>query len=200
MSEAAPKTEEANTAGPNTAGMAAARRRDSAAKRARVLTAVQTMTAAGDPVTFAAVARRARVSTWLVYAPGVRDAIEAARAQQRDHPVDATPPTGSGVADLRTDLALARAEITKLRAERDQHQQQLRRALGAQLDSIARTDLAARVDELTRANAELTANAAHQHTVNQTLQAQITTLEDELVAARTSLRRMIRTENRPADA
>jgi outer membrane protein TolC len=100
---------------------------------------------------------------------------------------------------LKTDLALARAEITKLRAERHQHQQQLRRALGAQLDSIARTDLAARVDELTRANAELTATTAHQHTVNQTLQAQITTLEDELAAARTSLRRMIRAENRPAD-
>jgi hypothetical protein len=35
------------------------------------------MLRSGDPVSFAAVARTARVSTWLVYAEGVREAEPA---------------------------------------------------------------------------------------------------------------------------
>jgi hypothetical protein len=185
------------TTPPQTAGMVHARRRDSETKRARVLTTLEHMLDQGAPITFASVARHAQVSTWLVYAPGLRDAIEHARSHQHLH----RAPTPSHQADtpgLRTDLALARAEISRLRAERDQQQHQLQLALGARLDSIAKADLVARVDELTRHNTELTATAAQLRTDNQALHARVTELEDDLAAARTSLRRMIRAENRPS--
>jgi hypothetical protein len=139
------------TGQPPAARMIDARRRDSVAKRHRVRSTVDRMLAEGTPITFATVARQAQVSTWLVYAPGVRELIEAARETQEasaprpDHRATATP------AGLATDLARARAEIQRLRAEQGQHQRQLRLALGARLDNLAKADLAGRVDELTRA-------------------------------------------------
>lgn len=183
------------------AGMIAARRRDSAAKREMVRFTVDRMLAEGASVTFATVARHACVSSWLVYAPGVRELIDAARDRQRTHASE--PPadrqTTGTPAGLATDLALARAEIQRLRAEQVQHRQQLRLALGARLDNLAKADLVARVDELTRANTELAATLADSQSDNQALHARIIELEDDLTAARTSLRRMIRAENRSAD-
>lgn len=117
--------------------MIGARRRDSEAKRARVLATIERMLAVGTPTTFAAVARPAKVSTWLVHAPGLREAITNARNQQYAQHL-AEPAPDPGEPGLRTDLSLARAEITRLRAERDQQQQQIRLALGARLDDIAK--------------------------------------------------------------
>ena len=174
--------------------MISARQRDSDTKRARVLATLERMLAAGAPISFAAVARQANVSTWLVYAVGMREAITDARSQQHTQAL-AEPAPDPGERGLRTDLALARAEITRLRAERDQHHQQIRLALGSRLDDIAKADLVARVDELTRHNTELATATTHLRADNQALQARITELEDDLAAARTSLRRMIRADN-----
>lgn len=173
-----------------------ARRRDSDTKRARVQATLEQMLREGTPITFAQVARHAKVSTWLVYAPGIRDTIDNARTRQHTQGTPEPQPT-SKVRDLATDLALARAEITKLRAEREQHHHQLRLALGARMDNLAKADLLARIEELTRTNTELTAAAAQHRSDNQTLTARVTNLEDDLAAARTSLRRMIRANNLP---
>lgn len=174
--------------------MIEARRRDSTTKRHRAQSTVDTMLAEGTPITFATVARQANVSTWLVYAPGMRDMIEEARTLQQN-----TTAVGldqdADARGLGTDLALARAEITRLRAERDQHQQQLRLALGARLDNLAKADLLTRLDELTATNTELAASAEQHRLDNQALQARVAELEDDLAAARTSLRRVIRSEN-----
>lgn len=183
---------------PKVAGMIDARRRDSATKRTRVRVAVERMLADGEPITFAAVARHAGVSTWLVYAPGMREAIDSARIRQRAQP--ATQPVAGVVdANRRNDLALARAEITRLRAERDQQHQQLRLALGVRLDNLAKADLLARLDELTAANSDLSAALTQAQADNHTLSTRVTELEDDLAATRTSLRRMIRAENRPPE-
>jgi hypothetical protein len=176
-----------------------ARRRDSDTKRARVLATVEHMLGKGIPITFASVARNAQVSIWLVYAPGIRDVIEQARTRQHTQRLAEQLPDVN-VLSLQTDLALARAEITRLRTERDQQHQQLRLALGARLDNIAKADLVTRVDELTRHNTELAAAAARQQAGNEILRARVTELEDDLAAARTSLRRMIRAENLPPES
>jgi Family of unknown function (DUF6262) len=179
--------------------MIEARRRDSAAKRARALTAVERMLADGTPITVAAVARTAGVSTWLTYTPGIRDAIAEARTRQL-RTTDTEPAQHPAAAGLRTDLALARAEITRLRGERDQQHQQLRLALGARLDNLAKADLLTRLDELSTANTALAATADQLRTDNQALHTRVAELEDDLAAARTSLRRMIRAENTPSPA
>jgi chromosome segregation ATPase len=176
-----------------------ARRRDSLTKRQRVLAAVQEMEHRREPVTFAAVARHARVSTWLVYADGVREHIQAAIKRQAaqpvtDHRAGLTPSTAS----LRTDLELARQEIRDLRAERDKLRDGISRQLGQQLDATSSRDLATRIGELTRHNQQLADQASQAAADSQALQARIAELEADLAAARTSLRRMIRDENRPA--
>jgi chromosome segregation ATPase len=175
-----------------------ARRRDSLAKRQRVLAAVAEMEQSGQPVTFAGTARQARVSTWLVYADGVREHIQAAIKRQAARPAAGhraglTP----SAASLRTDLELARHEITALRAERDKLRDAIRRQLGQQLDTLTTRDLATRIDELTRHNQQLADQASRAASSNQALQARVAELETDLAAARTSLRRMIRDENRP---
>lgn len=195
---APPRPEGQEATRPNSAAMIEARRRDGAAKRARVLAAVEQMATCGTPITFAEVARTAGVSTWLVYAPGVRQAVESARARQTDHDDPAARHCSNPDPGAVTDLALARDEIARLRAERDEQRHQLSLALGARMDDLAKADLVARVDELTRHNNQLVAALGEQRAAACALEARIVELEDDLAAARTSLRRMIHAENLPA--
>ncbi|MDL5198693.1 hypothetical protein [Streptomyces sp. ALI-76-A] len=180
----------------NPAPLAEARRRHSLDKRARVLTVLATLEKQGKPLTFAAVARAARVSTWLTYASGVREHIEAAQLRQ----AHSTPPSAATASppsalSLRTELEIARQEIKGLRDERDRLQAALRHQLGYQLDAIHAADAATRADELTARNQDLTRQLQEASAENVTCRARITALEDDLTAARTSLRRMIRDEN-----
>ncbi|MBF4998089.1 hypothetical protein IRT45_13100 [Nocardia sp. BSTN01] len=85
-----------------------ARRRDSREKRARVLATLEQMLERGDTITAASVAHAAKVSTWLVYAPGIREHLEKARRQQTHTSLATSGRVDSvGVASLRTDLELA---------------------------------------------------------------------------------------------
>ena len=68
-----------------TAALRAARTKDSQLKRRRALNAVQALESADAPVTAAAVASAAGVSTWLVYADG----------DQRGEPLPESPPVDS---------------------------------------------------------------------------------------------------------
>ncbi|WP_457493377.1 hypothetical protein [Streptomyces sp. P5_D11] len=179
----------------NPAPLAEARRRHSLDKRARVLTVLATPEKQGKPLTFAAGARAARVSTWLTYAPGVREHIEAAQVRQAHSTPPAATASPPSALSLRTELEIARQEIKDLRDERDRLQAALRHQLGYQIDAIHGPDAATRADELTTLNQDLTRQLQEASAENATCRARITALEDDLTAARTSLRRMIRDEN-----
>jgi hypothetical protein len=88
------------------------------------------MLTTGEHVSFASIARRAGVSTWLAYAPGVREQIERAITQHSSNAKQPAP-TESAVA-VRTDLELARQEIRGLRSERDDLRKHLQDTLGRQ--------------------------------------------------------------------
>lgn len=129
------------------------RRRDSRAKRDRVAAALGCMLTAGEHISFASVACRAAVSTWLACAPGVREQIDTAIAQQTSSE-ERQVPTESAVA-VRTDLELARQEIRRLRAERDELRGHLQDTLGRQLTNLSAAPLVERIatlgQELTQA-------------------------------------------------
>ncbi|MEV3961525.1 hypothetical protein AB0M34_11595 [Nocardia sp. NPDC050193] len=148
-------------------------------------------------ITFTGVARAAGVSNWLVYAPGVREHIEHARRQQAQPRHDRESGRSDAPLGLKTDLAVARAEIARLRTERDQLNATVRRQLGQQLDQLASADLITRVEELTEQNKALTEHLARAQRGNAGLQDQLAEASDDLAAARKSLRRMIREENQP---
>ncbi|MYR14810.1 hypothetical protein GTY62_30255 [Streptomyces sp. SID724] len=86
----------------------------------------------------------------------------------------------------------AREEIRKLRAERDQLQRNARLHLSQQLDQVATGDLTTRIHELTTDKAEVEALLSAKKVESDGLARRVTELEDELTAARTSLRQMIR--------
>jgi len=187
-----------------TAALKAARAKDSNDKRRRVLQTVKAMESAGQPITAAAVATAAGVSTWLVYADGIREHLDAARARQRQA-VDVAPPLAAGprtgqqpvtAAGLRTDLAVARHEIHRLRTDLDKLRGRLRLQLGAEIEQPDRAELIARVAALEAANRQFLAERDARTAQADTAQRRVDELEDELTAARESLRRVIRDTNR----
>jgi flagellar biosynthesis chaperone FliJ len=165
------------------------RRRDSRTKRDQVTAALSTMLAAGDQISFASVARRAGVSTWLAYAPGVREQIDTAITQQTNADKGQAPSESSRA--LRTDLELARQEIRRLRGERDELRGHLQSTLGRQLTNLSAAPLVERIATLSQ---ELTQAGR----ANQDLTDQVNRLQDDLDAARRALRQMIK--NTAADS
>lgn len=185
-----------------TAALKAAREKDSQDKRRRALTAIEALEATGAPVTVAAVAKAAGVSTWLIYSQGVREHLEAARRRQPNHGVAPTrcpsPPDNHRTtsASLNTDLAIAREEIRRLRGEHDKLRKRFRLHLGAEIEGPERAQLIARVADLEAVNRQLVAERDARAAEADTTQRRVRELEDELCAVRESLRRVIRTENR----
>jgi hypothetical protein len=187
--------------GIRTTAMLAARAKDSHDKRDRALAAIRALEAAGTPVTATAVATTAAVSTWLVYADGVREHIQAARqrqAQNHPPPCPARPAGGETVtpASLRTDLAVAREQIRQLRAERDKLRSRLRLQLGAEIDGPERAELITRIASLEESTRRLATERDARAVEARHAQQRVSELEDELTAARESLRRAIRQANR----
>ncbi|MFE3906912.1 hypothetical protein ACFXPY_43455 [Streptomyces sp. NPDC059153] len=113
----------------------------------------------------------------------------APRHSKRDNPVSTT--------SLRVDLELAREEIRKLCTEHDQLQHNARLHLGRQLDQIG-ADLTTRVHELNQDKAELEALLGAKAAEADGLARRVTELEDELTAARTSLRQVIKNQSKGA--
>lgn len=183
------------------AALKAARAKDSQHKRQRTLAALQTLEATGAAITFTAVAKAAKVSTWLVYAEGIREHIDAARHRQNNNHRAIGTPTAARTQpatpdSLRTDLAIAREQIKTLRAERDKLQQRLRLQLGAELEAPNQAHLTARVADLETINRQLVAERDARAIEADTAKRRVTELEDELSAARESLRRVIKAQNR----
>jgi chromosome segregation ATPase len=185
-----------------TAGLRAARTKDSQDKRRRALAAIDTLKTAGDPITAAAVAQAAGVSTWLLYTDGLREHLDAARdrqAQTTSTPSRTGTPTQQAPltpASLRTDLALARDEIRRLRAEHDKLRHRLRLQLGAEIDGPDRAELITRVADLESLVRQLLTERDARSTETDHAHRRIRELEDDLTAARESLRRVIKDHNR----
>ena len=141
------------------------------------------------------------MSTWLVYTHELREHLAAARRRQQQ---DTTRPVRTAAekappspASLRADLTLARDQIRRLRAERDHLRHRLRLQLGAEIDGPDRAELITRVADLDNLTRQLLAERDARATEADHAQRRIAELEDDLTAARESLRRVIKHHNRP---
>jgi hypothetical protein len=170
-----------------------ARRRDSDRKRDQVFRTVDAMKRDGTPITFAAVARTAKVSQWLVYADGVREYISTARDAQTVEPSrNKRIGRSASEASLRTDLELAKQDNRRLRNEVDRLKNALRERLGTELEVVSTETLRQRIDELTETNNRYRSDNQRLTAQLSEVRSQLETTENDLTAARTSLRRMIR--------
>jgi chromosome segregation ATPase len=173
-----------------------ARKKDSMAKRARVLAVVDEMKASDQPITFLGVARAAEVSNWLVYASGVREHIETARkAQQGIRRRDRHSGASASAASLAVDLELARAELRRTRYERDQLKAKVQRALGQQIDQSGTAELEQRIRELGGELRDRDDTVAQAHAEREKLQQRLDEAEDRVGALRQSLRQMMREQS-----
>ena len=111
-----------------------AARRRSEYTRAKAIQALRALDAAGEPVTFETVAKRAGVSrSWLYAQPDLRAEIEHLRAAHRRAPASPVPARQrTSDASLLRRLEAANARIRRLTEENRQLREQLARALGEQ--------------------------------------------------------------------
>ncbi|WJV51741.1 DUF6262 family protein [Streptomyces flavofungini] len=175
------------------------RKADSRSKRTKVLATVDAMKAKGESVTFAAVARAAGVSRWLLYTEGLREHVEAAITSQTKGERRAKQAgRDASAASLATDLALVREENKALREERDRLKKAVQRSLGAQLDQTGTRELTTRVNELLAAVERTALERDEIRAERDALQRKLTETEDDLAAAREAGRRMLKQVNRPA--
>ncbi|WP_327298996.1 MULTISPECIES: DUF6262 family protein [unclassified Streptomyces] len=173
------------------------RKKDSKTKRAKVLATVDAMKTRGEAVSFLAVARTAGVSSWLVYAEGVREHIEAAMKSQAkaDRRTRQAGRDASAVS-LATDLALVREENKALRDECDRLKKAVQRSLGAQLDQAGTKELNQRVNELLAAVERITLERDEIRAERDDFKRRLTETEDDLSAAREAGKRMLKQINR----
>jgi chromosome segregation ATPase len=170
-----------------------ARKQDSLTKRTRVLAVVDDMKANGEAMTFLAVARKAGVSNWLVYAEGVREHIEAARKTQAGTAARESK-AGSRVSDasLAVDLELTRTALRRVRDERDRLKVKVQRGLGQQIDQAGNADQERRIRELGDKLQQRDAALAEVRAERNGLQEKLSEAEDTVGALRRSLKQMMR--------
>lgn len=144
----------------------------------------------GAIITFAEVARRARVSRSLVYAPGVREEIEMARAQPpRPHrqPASARVP--------RSEVLLLKKRNEKLKTEVTELRHALREKLGKEVEFGDAATLRREIEDLNHDNETLRLRTQELDKELETERNQRIDLEDALSASRELVKKMIKEDN-----
>ncbi len=181
-----------------TANLIAARQRASRDKHAHTLRTLDRLLQSGARISFAAVAREADVSTWLVYnSPELKQAITDAMTRPRRP--DRQPRSAKSAASsnsLRTDLELARHEIATLRSSERKLRERFQRTLGAEIEQIDRSELVARIADLDTVVARLRTDNAGLAEANDRLTQLAAQQHDDLDTASTLLRRYMKEASR----
>lgn len=180
---------------PKTAAMVQQRRNDSKAKRQAVLAAIEAMERTCTPITLAEVARRARVSPWLVRQEPLMTEIRKAQtsvAEQATARGAANPPTAS----LQVERDLLRQENQRLRHEIRRNQHRISELLGDQIDGTDAHSQSLRVHELTDQNVVLSRQASEAIQETHRLRHEVLGLASDLEAAHNVNRSLMAQLNR----
>ncbi len=132
----------------NSRHIVASARRRSGDTRKRAVAALRRLDNAGNPVTFDAVAREARVSrSWLSKQPDLRAEIERLRERQQSAPSRILPDRQrASDASLLRRLEIATARVRRLEADNGQLRDALAQALGENRAAVTATGAATRRD------------------------------------------------------
>jgi chromosome segregation ATPase len=177
----------------------AARQQASRDKHIHTLNSLANLQQSGARISFAAVAREAGMSTWLVYnsselQQAITNAMKTHACQPDPPPRSADSPTSH--AGLRTDLELAQHEIAALRRAERKLRDRLQRTLGAEIEQIGRSELLARIDDLETVVAKLRTENTTLAEANARLTQLAAQHHDDLDAANTLLRRYMKEASR----
>lgn len=178
------------------AAMVQQRRNDSKVKRQAVLAAIDAMTRTGTPITVAEVARRARVSPWLVRQEPLITEIRKAQASVAEQTTSYGTAKHSTVS-VQVERDLLRQENQRLRHEIRRNQHRISELLGDQIDGTDAHSQAMRVQELTTQNTALSQQASEALQNVHQMKQKVTSLTDDLHAAHTVNRALMAQLNRP---
>lgn len=170
--------------------LTAAQQKHSRDKRSRIHAALHDMLTEGEVITFAEVARRARVSRSLVYTPGIREAIENGRAQL---PAAKRPPPPARVP--RSEVILLKRRNEKLRTEVAELRHALREKLGQEVEFGDVGTLRGEIEELNHDNDALRSRIGELGDELEAERAQRIEAEDALSASRELVKKMIKDDN-----
>jgi len=189
----------------NSAALRRARRHDSADKRRRAAETIDAFEQSGEPVSFPAIARRAGVSTSLLYSDrDLAARIAAARERQRQAGQRRAwqLPTRSLITEqsLHTELANSKEQVRQLAQENAVLRERLARELGADADAARGQAARPLLDQLEERAAELEADNHALHQRVSTLEHERAELTVTLVAARTMNRELVAQFNRGVTA
>ena len=171
------------------------RKKDSKAKRQAVLSTIVAMERTCTPITVAEVARRARVSPWLVRQEPLMTAVKKAQSSLAGH-LPASGPDSSD-ASLQVERDLLRQENQRLRHEIRRSQNRISELLGDQIDGTDAHSQSLRVQELTDQNIALSQQASEVTQEAGRLQQELAGLTSDLDAAHTVNRSLMSQLNRP---
>lgn len=172
------------------AHLAAAQQKHSRDKRLRVQATLRAMLDEGAVITFAEVARRARVSRSLVYTPGIREEIETGRSRPprgEDRPAPAKVP--------RSEVLLLKKRNEKLKAEVVELRRALREKLGKEVEFGDATILRRDIEDLNNDNEALRKRIRDLDEQLEAERTQRIEIEDALSASRELVKKMIRDGN-----
>lgn len=186
---------------PRTDKLIAARRLDSRTKYERTQQVLATLVKNGNRISFVGVAREAKVSTWLLYNNSdLKQAITEAINHQTNSASEPASGPSTSADSLRTDLELARQEITELRRSERKLRDRLQRTLGAEIEQIDRSELIARIADLEILVTKLRADNTELLETNARLTQLVDQQGDDLDSANTLLRRYMKEASRAQSA
>ncbi|WP_026533344.1 hypothetical protein [Arthrobacter sp. H41] len=161
----------------------AAKQADSRRKRGAVLRSIEHLAHSATPITVPAVARHARVSTWMIYnVPELKQAfLHAAEHQTLPAPRQTPPGHTPSIQSLTAERAHLAARLATATAERDRYRNIIKAGVGAQLEARTTDELTTRITDLENALAR-TRNQL------QDTEQQLHLLHDELQDTRDQLR------------
>ncbi len=125
----------------------------------------------------------------------MREHIEDARRRQGRAAANNARASAKEPSGWKVEKQLLQEDNRRLRQEVESLKRTVRRSLGQQLDQFGAADLGTRVDELTAEHQRLQAERDEALAQVKDLTEQLSEAQDDLAAARTSIRQLIRTEN-----
>ncbi|XAS68456.1 hypothetical protein V3C33_03850 [Micrococcaceae bacterium Sec5.7] len=172
------------------------RKKDSKTKRQAVLFAIDALERTHTPITVAEVARRARVSPWLVRQEPLLDQVMKAQTRALTGVPAPEGTAGSAAGSLHVERDLLRLENRRLRQQMERQLQRISELLGDQIDGTDAQSQRLRIQELTAQNTVLSEQPREALQKLDQLEQAVTAFSSDLQAAHTVNRSLMTQLNR----
>jgi len=181
------------------AGLITAKKKESKTKHALILKAIARLINGSELLTVSSVARAAGVSRWLIYnTPELKTALTRAAAQQRATWAQGHEQAGMTPKGAMTELLRLQERLATVTRQRDHYKRAVNTNLAEALAGRTPEQMASYISELESQLSTERKSAEQARTAISLLEAQVEDLNDQLRAAQSINRTMMKQRNDPA--